>query len=117
VLIVEDDESNSDYLEMLLDEKGLHLLFAFTGKEAMEQFHQHPEIDLILMDIRLPDTNGLELTRIIRKENPNLPIIAQTAFSFAEDKQECFQAGCNDFIAKPIGRNILLGMLNRHLAG
>jgi len=81
----------------------------------MEYFLKLNKIDIILMDIRLPDADGLELTQQIKKINPNIPIIVQTAFAGAEDKAKSFSAGCNDFVTKPIEKNVFLSTVNKYL--
>jgi len=71
--------------------------------------------DLVLMDIKLPDINGYDATRIIRQQNPNLKIIAQTANAGIEDRQKAMDAGCVDYISKPILYDALLSTINRHI--
>jgi signal transduction histidine kinase/ActR/RegA family two-component response regulator len=116
ILIVEDDEANSEYLKELLSNTGVTLLNAYTGKETLEIVDANPNIHLILMDIRLPDTNGLLLTKIIRRNNPRIKIIAQTAYATPTDVQECIDAGCHDYIAKPIKQGILFSMIGQCLS-
>ncbi len=101
ILIVEDEPNNRELLEILLEETHAKILSTAYGLEAFEIVAEQ-QIDLILMDIRLPDSNGLEITAEIRKTHPNLPIIAQTAFADIENKDKALFSGCNDFMAKPI---------------
>ena len=108
ILVVEDDLSSSFFLKEILIETNANLLFAADGQEAIDISKKHPEIDLILMDIQFPVLNGYETTREIKKIFPDLPIIAQTAYAFQSDKEKCFEAGCLDFIAKPIDTSFLL---------
>jgi PAS domain S-box-containing protein len=109
ILIVEDDISNSELIKALLEDYNFNLLFAETGKECLEiLFGQKLHIDFILMDIRLPDISGLDLTRKIKKDNPKMPIIAQTAYATSHDLAECLNAGCNNYIPKPLIREKLI---------
>lgn len=115
VLIAEDEESNYKYLELLLKNKGLNLLHAIDGKETIEIFKKRKDIDLILMDIKMPVLNGIEAIKLIRQLNPDIPIIAQTAYAMQEDKELILQSGCNNYLSKPIKTNELINMLNQYL--
>ena len=101
-LIVEDDFSSREYLKELLDRKGAKLLFARTGAEAVDTVLMDIKIDLVLLDLRLPDINGIEIVETIKKMKPATPIIAQTAFAMESDREKCLSAGCDAFIAKPV---------------
>lgn len=102
ILIVEDEDSNYALLEALLLPAGALLLHAKTAGAALEIIKNQHNIDLILMDIKLPDMNGYELTRIIRRKNKEVPIIAQTAFAMIDDKIRALESGCNAYLPKPI---------------
>ena len=102
VLIVEDDAANCELLTEFLSFMRIKVLSAANGRETVKMITEHPEINLILMDIRLPDTNGLILTKMIKKEHPGIIVIAQTAYAETDNIQECLDSGCTDFIAKPI---------------
>jgi PAS domain S-box-containing protein len=115
VLIVEDDSYNTVYIQEVLSGKGLNILQAENGKQAVEISLSQP-IDIILMDIRLPDINGYEVTQQIRQHKPHLKIIAQTAYAESDEKQKAFEAGCIDYISKPTKQEALLSMLNKHLS-
>ncbi len=114
ILITEDDEVS----EMLLDETvktfSKEILNARTGVEAVEVCRNNPDIDLILMDIRMPDMNGYEAVRKIREFNQEVIIIAQTAYGLAGDRKKSIQAGCNDYIAKPINKDELLALIQKY---
>jgi len=101
ILIVEDDMASYLYFSHLLAKTGVLLTHAESGAQAWEAV-QKSEFDLILMDIRLGDINGLELARQMREKNNKTPIIAQTAYALSADKDKCLQAGCYDYISKPI---------------
>jgi CheY-like chemotaxis protein len=115
VLIVEDDLPNNELLNDSLIETKLKLLNAKNGKETLAFIESNLEIDLILMDIRLLDTNGLELTRKIKKIKPEIKIIAQTAYAGSQDINDCRMAGCDDFISKPVKTEQLIQMMGQYL--
>ena len=115
ILIVEDNIDNKEYIEELLFDTGVEILSANTGAEALEIFQNNQSINLVLMDIQLPDTNGHVLTRTMKKVNPKLVIIAQTAYASSDDKDDCLNAGCNDFIAKPIHPKIFFNTILKYL--
>ncbi|MFC2096291.1 transporter substrate-binding domain-containing protein [Bacteroidota bacterium] len=113
ILIAEDEESNYKFLEMLLSNKGIKLLRAENGFEAIELCKGNNNIDLVLMDIKMPGMNGLEATSKIKKFRPDLPIIVQTAYAMQNDEKESMEAGCDDYIAKPIKKEKLISLLEK----
>jgi len=117
ILIVEDDENNYLYIYTLLEDFELNLktLHAKNGNEAVKICQNNNQIDLILMDIKLPDMDGLEATKQIRKFRPNLPIIAQTSYLSADYKEKAISTGCNDFILKPFSDEILYQIITKHI--
>jgi len=115
VLIVEDDETNLIYLQLVLKDLNIELLKAVNGQDAVETFEQNQDIELILMDIRLPGMDGYEATSMIRKMNKDVVIIAQTAYAFSSDKDKAIESGCNDYVSKPIRREELLKKINHYL--
>ena len=117
ILIVEDDEVNYLYINILLEkfELNLNILHAINGKIAVEICKENSEIDLILMDIKMPIMNGFEAIKMIKGFRPNLPIVAQTAYSSKDEKEQAFSAGCDDFIIKPISKQSLHCITNKHL--
>jgi CheY-like chemotaxis protein len=115
ILIIEDDEPNMEYLKEALLESGINILTAYTGEEALHIVNLNSNLNMVLMDIRLPDSNGLILTRIIKETNPNITIIAQTAYAAPNDVKNCMDAGCNAYLAKPINRNKLLQVMGQFL--
>ncbi len=114
-LIVEDDESNYLYLEALLKILNIEILWAVTGAEAIRFCSDNPDIDLVFMDIKMPDMNGYDATRQIKKFRPDLPIIAQTAYALVGDDKKAEDAGCNDYITKPFKKQDLFNLINKHL--
>lgn len=115
ILAVEDEDSNYALLEALLVPAGATLLRASTGKIAMELLTSTPKIDLILMDIKLPDTSGYEVTKQVRKVYPELPVIAQTAFVMTGDREKALDAGCNAYISKPIDLIELMDIISGYI--
>ncbi|MFW5886546.1 MAG: ATP-binding protein [Bacteroidota bacterium] len=114
ILIAEDDESNFSYLAELLKHLNFRIIRAFDGQEAVDLSLKY-EIDLILMDIQMPVLNGYQATRKIKKINPELPIIAQTGYVMADEKEACMQAGCDDYLSKPIRNNQIIQILKQYL--
>jgi len=111
ILIAEDEETNYFYLETVLKRTGAILFHARNGEEAVQACKDQPTMDLVLMDIKMPELNGLDATRLIREFNATLPIIAQTAYALVGERNKCLSAGCNDYISKPINRELLLKMI------
>ncbi len=112
VLIVEDDEVNYLFLETILAKNNIVALRAINGIEAVEMCNTNPDIQLVLMDIKLPFMNGYEATRRIKQQKPGLPIIAQTAYAMHEDREKAYEAGCDGYISKPIITSELLKIID-----
>ncbi len=112
VLVVEDDVRNIFALTSVLEPKGAKVEIARNGKEALAHLTRQPGVDLVLMDIMMPEMDGLEATRQIRKmpQYASLPIIALTAKAMADDRDNCLTAGANDYIAKPLDVDKLLSL-------
>ncbi|MBI9039537.1 MAG: response regulator, partial [Bacteroidales bacterium] len=88
--------------------------YAKTGSQAVEICNNNSDIDLILMDIRIPEVSGYESTRQIRKFNKDVIIIAQTAYALAGDREKALEAGCDDYIAKPIKKDELISIIQKY---
>ncbi|MFP4556170.1 MAG: PAS domain S-box protein [Bacteroidales bacterium] len=117
ILIVEDDGSNASFLQEVLSQTNAPLWLATTGGEALKMLSSIPEIQIILLDIGLPDYNGLDIIKQFRVISPNVKIIAQSAYATAEDKLLGYQAGCDGYITKPINEDELLEILIRKTEG
>jgi CheY-like chemotaxis protein len=115
LLIAEDEDINFMLLKVLLSGLKLNIIRAKTGLEAVEFCKSNSPLDLVLMDIKMPVMDGCEATKQIRAFMPDLPIIAQTAYTTAEDKNKAIESGCNDFINKPIKKEILICIIKEHL--
>ncbi|NJK96185.1 MAG: response regulator [Bacteroidales bacterium] len=113
LLIVEDEYYNSAFLKEIL-QPHYDVLCASTGKEAISIVTANA-VDLILMDIRLPDISGYETTRAVCQLKPGMKVIAQTAYAAIDEKEKALQHGCVDYISKPINRNTLMTLLNKYL--
>jgi CheY-like chemotaxis protein len=114
ILIAEDDVRNIFALTSILEPKGAQLFVARNGREALELLARTPEVDLVLMDIMMPEMDGLEATRRIRKAGQRfskVPIIALTAKAMSDDRDLCIKAGANDYLAKPLDVEILLSLV------
>lgn len=117
VLCIEDNILNQEVMENIITRKGYQYIAAYDGKEALHIL-KNTTVDLILMDIQLPELNGYEITKIIREKydkEKHIPIIAMTAYAMHEDKNQCIQAGMDDYISKPFDLEDLYNMLEGYL--
>ncbi|MFC2151794.1 PAS domain-containing protein [Bacteroidota bacterium] len=115
ILIVEDNQDNLEFLSRLLTRYGAEIVIAKTGEEAINIVKSNDEIKIVLMDIRLPDINGFETTQEIKKINPKLPVIAQTAYAMYNDREMCLENGCDDYISKPLDKDVLFQKINHYI--
>ncbi len=114
ILIAEDDETSETLLSILLVTFSKDILKVKNGIDAIEICRQNPDIDLIMMDIRMPLLGGYEATKLIREFNKDVKIIAQTAYGLSGDREKALEAGCNDYISKPIKKNQLKDMIDKY---
>ena len=114
ILIVEDDEISYSLLTRMLQKISKEVLHSMTGVEAIEVCRNNPDLDLVLMDIRMPVMDGNEAIRNIRQFNKDVIIIAQTAYAFSRDKEMAIEAGSNDYISKPISMTLLYELIKKH---
>ncbi len=115
VLVVEDDNDSYRFLERLMSRYGINVLRSVNGQEAVSICRSTPGIDCVLMDIQLPFISGNDATKRIREFNRDVPIIAQSGNAYESDRMESINAGCNDFISKPIHSEKLLAILDKYL--
>jgi len=115
VLIVEDDLVSTEFLKEILEDYDIELIITERAEESISICKNDKNIDIVLMDIRLPDKSGLEATKEIKKKRPDLPIIAQTAFALEGDKERLLEGGCDYYIAKPIKAKDLLSIIEKAL--
>lgn len=115
VLIVEDVESNYLYLQAVLTKITNNVVWVENGVDAVKYVKENAEIDIILMDLQMPEMNGYEATKQIKALFPAMTIIAQTAFAMSDDKERAMEAGCDDYLAKPIRSKDLLETVQKYL--
>ncbi len=115
ILIVEDDDTNYFLLEEVLSSHNSKLLRASDGQEAIHMCQIHKDINLVFLDLKLPKLNGFKVAPIIKDLRPGLPIVAQSAYAFAEDKQEALKAGCDAFVPKPIDFDRIADILHKYI--
>lgn len=108
ILITEDDETTGIFLSIILEEHSDSLQIARTGEDAIRQTRENPDLDIILMDIKMPGMNGYAATRKIREFNKDVIIIAQTGFAFSGESEKALEAGCNAYVSKPVSEETLL---------
>jgi signal transduction histidine kinase len=115
LLIAEDEDNNFMLLEELLSGMNFNIIRAINGVKAVEICKGNPNIDLVLMDIKMPIMNGFDATKQIKELRPHLPVIAQTAYSTEADKNKALACGCSDFISKPFKRELLISVIHQQL--
>jgi CheY-like chemotaxis protein len=115
ILVAEDVAANYLLIEAVLAMTKATVIWARNGREAVEACIQNEQIDLVLMDIRMPELNGIDATKAIKKFRRNLPIIAQTAFNYNNEDAIILEAGCNKVITKPISPRVLITSIMEYL--
>jgi len=115
ILIADDELHNYIILEKAMRKTNIKIFHAENGEQAVKIFKENPYIDVILMDIRMPEMGGLEATKYIRSVNRNIPIIAFTAYALSDDEAIALEFGCDDYISKPVRPEFLLKKINEHL--
>ncbi len=115
MLIAEDDIISFELYKARLEELHLNLLHAKNGKIAVDIVKNNPQINLVLMDIRMPVLNGYEATKQIREFNKDVPIIAQTAFAMIPEQKIIIESGFTDFLSKPVEEEKLFGLIKKYM--
>ena len=115
ILIAEDDESSAMLQKEIVGNFSRDILLVMTGIEAIAACHSNPDIDLILMDLKMPVMDGYEATRQIRLFNKEVIIIAQTAYAFSSSKEKAIAAGCNEYISKPINKALMIELIKKNI--
>jgi len=114
ILVAEDEEVNYLYFEVLLKRLGYQVIHAKNGAQAIELIKEKPEIQLVLMDIKMPLMNGIEATKIIKTMRPAIPVVAITAYALSGDKDKILNQGFDDYIAKPLKPKELYGIMGKY---
>ena len=112
ILVVEDDESSFEFIKTILNKENFTLIHAWNGNDGISLYEKNKDIDLIILDIKLPGMNGYEVLKAIRENDSHIPIIAQTAFVIGEERKKAIDSGFDDFLAKPYKKNDLLKRIN-----
>jgi CheY-like chemotaxis protein len=116
IVIVEDDLPSIKYYETLLKNSGATVNIFHNGKDFIDYLgNSHPDIDLIFMDFLIPLVNGIECTRIFRKESKKTPVVMITAYSSEQAKTEAYLAGCNEYVLKPIYPEKIFFLIEKYL--
>ncbi|MBI9052775.1 MAG: response regulator [Bacteroidales bacterium] len=115
LLIAEDDEISFELYKIRLEELDLNILHAKNGQIAIEMVKEHSNIQLVLMDIRMPILNGYDATKKIREFNADVPIIAQTAFALIPEQKAIIESGFTDFLSKPVEEEKLFGIIRKYM--
>jgi CheY-like chemotaxis protein/anti-sigma regulatory factor (Ser/Thr protein kinase) len=114
ILVVEDERINFLYFREVLRKLPVNLTAAETVEKGLSLFRDNPGFSMVLMDIKLPDGSGLDLTKTMKKERPELPVVAQTAYALANDRERALEAGCDDYLTKPIKKESLLRIVKKY---
>lgn len=115
ILIAEDDEANHQFFREVLKLEKYNTVIAYNGLEALNAVKNNPDINLVLMDIRMPVMDGIEATKQIKRIRKDLPVIALTAFALSGDEQVMIAAGCDDYLSKPVRMSLLLSKIKHYL--
>ena len=115
ILIAEDVESNFLYLKAVFSKLNANVFWAKNGLEVLDICEKEEIMDLVLMDLQMPEMNGYEATQILKQKYPDLPVVAQTAFAMSDDREKALDAGCDDYLAKPIKSKDLLSIAEKYL--
>ena len=115
ILVVEDVESNYQYLVAVLKSTMVNIHWITDGNAAVEFCQNFTDVDMVFMDVNLPGINGYEATRRIKEKRPDLPIIALTAYAMIGEKERSFNAGCNEYLSKPVRPRELLNVVTKYL--
>ena len=115
ILWVDDETESLQSQKLFLEHKGYEVFTLTNGFDAIEYVKSHP-VDLVLMDLKMPVMDGIEATIKLKQQFPDMPIIAQTAYASPEEREQVLQAGCDDYISKPIKKSALMEIIGKILA-
>lgn len=114
IVSFEDDKASAQYMKIVVTRLGHELINFDDAKEGIKYLRKN-SVDLILMDAQLPGMNGYEATQIIKSEMPGIPVIMQSAFAIKKDTDKAIQAGCDDFLSKPVSMNQLIDKIQKYI--
>ncbi len=114
ILIAEDDRISFEYLKEILRDESAEILYAKTGTEAFDICESDPDINIVFMDIKMPEMDGRMATKKIKTIRPDLPIIAQTAYALDDEREKILHEGFDAYLAKPIQRKDILTILDKY---
>ena len=115
ILVAEDDDSNFKLIKAIIGKK-CEILWAKNGEDIVNLFQENRDkAEAILMDIKMPNINGLDATRAIREMSADVPVIAVSAYAYEKDKIAAIESGCNDFLTKPVSADLLKMTINKYL--
>ncbi len=114
ILIVDDERTAHQLYKIMVEDDNILFYHAYSGKEALSIAREHPDIKLILMDIKMPEMDGYEATREIRTFSQDVPIVAQTAYNLPSDIKKAKEAGCDEHLAKPVDRSTIMDMIKKY---
>ncbi|KAF0197541.1 MAG: hypothetical protein FD166_1844 [Bacteroidetes bacterium] len=117
ILITEDNDLNFAYLEKALKRLSINVIRAYNGEEAVNACHIHPEIILVIMDIKMPVMDGWTAIRMIKSFRPDLPVFVVTAYMLNNEEHLSFEAGCDEYLTKPVNYKLLVRKLNKYGIG
>ncbi|TVR72586.1 MAG: response regulator [Marinilabiliales bacterium] len=117
VYVVDDDLPSYQLIEELLSGKRIALKHFTNGVDLLDAFSSGKKPELVIMDIQLPGTDGLELTRKIKAMGDNIPVIAYTSYAMAGDKDRCLEAGCDEYVSKPVDLKHFAALVSHYLDG
>lgn len=115
ILIAEDMEMNFVLLKKTLEQSKANILRAKNGKEMVDIIKSNQHVDIVLLDMGMPVMDGYEATKLLRSEGFDVPIIAQTAFALDNERERVLEAGCNDYVEKPIKKDVLFEKINKFI--
>lgn len=115
ILVVDDEESNSLLLKTILEKSSFHCLLAYNGEEAVDICIESPDVALVLMDFKMPVMDGYQATRRIKELRKSLPVIGVTAFAMTGDREKALEAGCDEYLTKPIHSEVLMAVIRKYL--
>ncbi len=115
ILIAEDDKISFEYLKEILKSTNAEILLAKNGADAIDICRRYPDIELVFMDIKMPEKDGVEATHIIKEQFPHIIIIAQTAYALNDERETILHEGFDDYIAKPIQREDVISIVEKYM--